>query len=104
MLSQADLQAEQSVGLEQCVRLRDEPPINVEAIARRKECRRGLEVSDLRVKVLSFREGHIRRVRDDCVERPFMSQRLQEVGLNKADATGDPVVRRILRGQFERGR
>jgi len=97
----ADLEGEQAVGLQECERLRDEAPVDVEAGGAREEGLRWLVVADLGVQGGGVGGGDVGRVGDDGVEGGFVREGFEEVGLEEADTVFEVVGFGVLAGDGE---
>ncbi len=99
----ADLQRENAVGPQRGARLGDEASIDVEAVRPGEERGGGFMVAHLGMEAAAVGGGNVRRIRHNKVKGQFARRkRIQQIGLNEADAVRKPVARGVRRGDFER--
>ena len=101
MLTLADLETEEAVGLKQMLGLGNEAAVDVEAFGTGEESGRWLVFADLGMKIWAIGSGDVGWVADDGVEGCAGRQGREEIGMEEADAVGYMMVFGVELGEVE---
>ena len=100
VLAEAELEDEIAAGTEAARRLPDQPREEIEAVGAAEQRDRRLVIAHFGLQRRPRAIDHVRRIRDDRVERPVDA--VEQIAVPERDAIGDAVPRGVASRDLER--